>query len=481
MTPVSHARSVVRRRALSTILGAFLVAPAVQAQSTPSCDAMSAPVWFRVNPTSQASLLTRYESEAVNAGVNYGFTDDRGVAFRGAAAAGSGLVAVHRLYKPGSNDFVWIANQAEIANAVAQYGYVNQGVNFHAAPQASACTVPVYRYRKGAMHRAAVSQADRDALVAAGWQQETISFHAVPATTAVDTVFSIAMIPDTQNEVRPTVPRNFADTRFRDRSQWLVDHREALDIRFVGHTGDVVNWGERDEYQYQVASDGVQPLEAAGIPFSLSIGNHDTRAVCAGGSACPGESASVNVRLTPLFNQTFGGRFTAQAGAYEAGRVDNHYSLFEAGGKRWMVLVLELWPRTPVVAWARGVVAAHPQHNVIITTHAYLDGNGTISGSNGGYGANSPQYLFDNLVKLYPNIRFVFSGHTGVAASRTDTGVNGNRIVSMLQTFHATTNPVRLIEIDTVANTATTHIYAPQTNTHYPQYDASFDGLDYVD
>jgi hypothetical protein len=55
------------------------------------------------------------------------------------------------------------------------------------------------------------------------------------------------------------------------------------------------------------------------------------------------------------------------------------------------------------------------------------------------------------------------------------------RIVSFLQTFHATTNPVRLIEIDTAANTATTHIYAPQTNTHYPQYDASFSGLDYVD
>ena len=481
MTSTPNGRSPVLGHLLFTVFAALGATPAVQAQSTPACEAMSAPIWFRVNPTSQASLLTRYESEAVNAGLRYGFTDDRGVAFRGAPAAASGLVPVHRLYKPGSTDFVWIADPAEVASAVAQYGYVDQGVNFHAANQAASCTVPVYRYRKGAMHRAAVGQAERDALVAAGWQQETISFHAVPTATAVDAVFSIAMIPDTQNEVRPTVPRNLADTRFRDRSQWLADNRDALDIRFVGHTGDVVNWGERDEYQYQVASDGIQPLEAAGIPFSLSIGNHDTRAVCAGGSACPGESASVNVRLTPLFNQTFGGRFTAQAGAYESGRIDNHYSLFDAGGKRWMVLVLELWPRESVIAWARGVVAAHPQHNVIVTTHAYLESNGAISGSNGGYGAKSPQYVFDNLIKLYPNIRFVFSGHTGQAASRTDTGVNGNRIVSFLQTFHATTNPVRLIEIDTAAGTASTHIYAPQTNTHYPQYDASFDGLDFVD
>ena len=105
--------------------------------------------------------------------------------------------------------------------------------------------------------------------------------------------------------------------------------------------------------------------------------------------------------------------------------------------------------RARVVAWANGVVAANPTRNVIVNTHSYLAADGTISTSNGGYGATSPRYLFDNLMKLHPNIEMVLSGHVGQAAVRTDTGINGNKVVSFLQAFHSTTNPVRLVEIDT--------------------------------
>jgi hypothetical protein len=110
----------------------------------------------------------------------------------------------------------------------------------------------------------------------------------------------------------------------------------------------------------------------------------------------------------------------------------------------------------------------------------YLDGSGNIAGDNGGYGANSPRYLFDNLIKQYANVRFVFSGHVGLAASREDTGVHGNKIASFLQCFHASTNPVRLVEIDTASNQAKTWIYAPQSNTSYPQYDRVVSDLSYV-
>lgn len=80
----------------------------------------------------------------------------------------------------------------------------------------------------------------------------------------------------------------------------------------------------------------------------------------------------------------------------------------------WLVLTLELWPRVEAVQWARGVVAAHPRHNVIINTHAYLTADGSIA-QNSDYGVSSPQYLYDNLVKVYPNIKMVFSGHVGQA------------------------------------------------------------------
>ncbi len=61
-------------------------------------------------------------------------------------------------------------------------------------------------------------------------------------------------------------------------------------------------------------------------------------------------------------------------------------------------------------------MAAHPDENVIVLTHSYLEADGSISQSNGGYGATSPQYLYDNLIKVYPNIKFVLSGHVGISA-----------------------------------------------------------------
>lgn len=464
----------LRRVASCVCLVAALVPAGVLA--APNCAAMTSLIYHRVKPSNQTNLLTPWPDVAQNAGIHDGFTEDRGTPIKASKKFAKGLVGVHRLYQSATGDYVWITSRREVIAAVANYGYVDQGADFYASTQAGECTTPVYRYRKGNKHRQAFSQAERDALVSDGWAYETISFHAVPAAAPpVDTTFSIAVLPDTQNEV-------FAGARAErhvGRAQWLADHKASLDLRFVLHSGDITNWGERDEPQYQIAASGVVPLEQAGIPFAYTPGNHDTRAVCAGGSACPGESARDNVRLLPLFSQYFNNRF-AVSGRREAGKIDNYYSLFEAGGVRWLVLSLELWPRTEVVDWAKTVVQQHPSHNVIVVTHMYLDDGGNISTSNGGYGANSPAYLFDNLIKQYANVRFVFSGHTGQAASRIDTGVHGNRIASFLQSFHSSTNPVRVVEIDTAANNAITWIYAPATNTEYPQYDRAVTGLDFV-
>lgn len=295
-----------------------------------------------------------------------------------------------------------------------------------------------------------------------------------PGTT--DTKFSFAVMPDTQQEVL-----SGTDTRFRNRTDWLVQNRSALDLRFVASSGDVVNWDTPDHLQYVIARNAMRPIETAGIPYALAIGNHDTQATGVGGSARDPARTRELVRDTTVFNQYFTvSQFGAVKGQFETGKVDNSYSTFEAGGVQWMVLTLELWPRVEAVNWAKNVVAAHPRHNVIVVTHDYIDGNGNIEQS-ASYGATSPQYLFDNLVKQYANIRFVFSGHVGVAGNRVDTGVNGNKIYTFLQTFHSnTTNPVRLVEIDTAANSLRTWIYAPYNNQTFTEYDRSFTGIGVV-
>lgn len=305
------------------------------------------------------------------------------------------------------------------------------------------------------------------------------------------TPFSLAVIPDTQVETTSA-----SNPRFGDRTQWLVDNRDRLNLKYALHIGDVVNWGWLVPSQFSVAKAAVQRLADAGIPYALTVGNHDTAAVGwngiagstgYGGSAyaynpdCPNRLSAAEcrsrllVRKTGAFNNAFPlSRVKNLGGAYEAGKVDNIWTTFEAGGTKWLVLTLELWPRTEVVAWAAKVVAGHPAHNVIVQTHSYLTAAGGIDQTNGGYGARSGQYLYDSLISRYANIKLVFSGHTGQALRRVDRGVHGNRIVSYLQSFHSrTTNPVRIVTIDPGSGLVTTAIAAPYTNETWTQYSTS--------
>jgi 3',5'-cyclic AMP phosphodiesterase CpdA len=384
---------------------------------------------------------------------------------------GRGLVAVHRLYRTRSAgpDFYYSANRNDIARATALRGYVDEGVAFYAATAPAPCLVPVWSYQRNGVHRFLSSSADQAMLAAAGWRKEGVRFYAGRPPT--DSVFSFAVYPDTQEEVYSN-----HNGRFRQRSQWLADHRRQLDLRFMVHTGDIVNWDTSDHAQYQVARAALAPLEAVGVPYSLSPGNHDTAAVCPGGSACDPARTYELLRDTRTYNQYFRRQSVNREGGYERGKRDNTYQIYTAGGVGWLVLNLEMWPRGGVVKWAQRVVAGHPKHNVIVVTHHYLTSTGAIS-TQRDYGDTAPNVLARELILKYPNVRMVFSGHTGAAGHRTDRGVHGNRVDSFLTTMHdATTNPVRLVEVDTKTNRLKSWMYGPWTQTSYPQYTVQLSG-----
>jgi len=269
--------------------------------------------------------------------------------------------------------------------------------------------------------------------------------------------FTLAVIPDTQQEVLRAT-----DTRFADRLQWLVDNREILNLKMVLQVGDMQNWDTPDHVQYERASAGLAILDRAELPYVLAVGNHDTAAPKEGGSAAPG-NVHDNLRNTATFNRYFPtSRFQALQGVFENGKFDNAWHAFRAGNLDWLVINLELWPRVGAVDWARGIVAAHPHHNVIVLTHSHLTSKGEIEQRNGGYGDTSPQYVFDRLLKPYANIRLVFSGHTGRHAYRLDRGDHGNAIYQFCQCYHSNeTNPGRLLEIDPAAGRIRTRVYAP--------------------
>jgi len=302
-----------------------------------------------------------------------------------------------------------------------------------------------------------------------------INFAQRTILTAPDNLFSIAIMPDTQRETKST------DGRFNHRADWLVANKNALSLRFVLQVGDLTDWGEEDENHYIRASDGLAKLETAGISYALCPGNHDTRAVTTGGAARDTSNTRTLVRETPKWNEYFPPtRFPKLKGVFEANKTDNCFHVFQAGGVKWLVLALEFMPRFTAVAWAKTVVAAHPDYNVIVLTHMFLDGGSSI-GQSAEYGESSPQYLFDNLIKVYPNVRFVFAGHIPTWGQAELTGTNGNKIYAFNDCWHhADNNPTRIVKFNMSDKKFNTYVYMPLTSVVEPGTSATKTNVNWV-
>lgn len=284
----------------------------------------------------------------------------------------------------------------------------------------------------------------------------------IPPASAEDS-FTLAVLPDTQGEIHA----NGSPTGiFFQRNQWLLSNRSALNLKCMIQVGDLVNF--YNYRQYEAVSTGLKALDDAGLPYTMALGNHDTAAVGEWTGAAGAGKTNENVRVTQYYNSYFPlSRFTLLKGVYEADKIDNAWHTFSAGDLDWLVLNLELWPRAAVYDWAKAVIASHPNHNVIIVTHAYMNSNGSIQQDNGGYGATSPQVMFDQVVKPFANVRFVFCGHVGHANNyRVDTGTNGNKIYSYLQDEVAGKGMTRLITINTKTGTIGSKMHSVVDNAY---------------
>ncbi|MCW5548403.1 MAG: metallophosphoesterase [Opitutaceae bacterium] len=250
--------------------------------------------------------------------------------------------------------------------------------------------------------------------------------------------WTIAVLPDTQY-----YSRSHPDV-FEAQTRWLAEQAEALDIRYVLHLGDITH-GNTPE-QWEVAQRAMARLHGV-VPYAIVGGNHDY------GPA--GNSANRD----SLFNDYFPvSRYEALptfGGVMEPGRIDNSYHLFEAGGRKWIVLALEWAPRDAAVTWADRVLRQHSDRLAIIITHAYMFADDTryhwvrygrarqpASPRHYGVarlpeGANDGEDLWEKLVSRHPGIFMVINGHTpgdGVARL-TSTGVHGNAVHQMLVNY----------------------------------------------
>ncbi|NMB77110.1 MAG: hypothetical protein GYA21_18525 [Myxococcales bacterium] len=241
--------------------------------------------------------------------------------------------------------------------------------------------------------------------------------------------FSVVLLPDTQyyTKKQPAGPDN---TLFKQ-MQWILDHRQSHDIRFVIHLGDITHNNTLE--QWRVADQAFDLLDAAGMPYSLVPGNHDYLKAEARYSR--GNTHLNDPELFPPAR--FSGR-PWYGGSYGGGS-ENSYALFEAGPYRFLVINLEYGPRKGPLCWAEELIAAYPDRRVIVVSHCVQTHGGEYE-----QGCPSIDYLipggsgetiWDELASRHSNVFLVLCGHVNDTEYKLRYGNAGNPVHAILTDY----------------------------------------------
>ncbi len=288
------------------------------------------------------------------------------------------------------------------------------------------------------------------------------------ADSEMERAFSLAVVGDTQMLL------DYAPENFSKIYEWIVASKEAEKIEYVIGVGDITDDNDNVN-EWPVAVAGIKMLNDK-IPYSLVRGNHDVW-----GDKNP-----------PYIDQYFANDsyYTAQfadgkGGYYADGSVLNTWTTFTPAGSNvdFLLLNLDYCPADAVVEWAKGVVEAHPDHKIILNTHAYTNGDGRHYDINDitlgslkstPYDLNAGDLLWEKLVSKYENFSMVFCGHVyseHVKVTQRQ-GDNGNTVTEFLINPQSTDREFTSAANGTegVGNVALLHFNADATEMQVEYY-----------
>jgi hypothetical protein len=275
--------------------------------------------------------------------------------------------------------------------------------------------------------------------------------------------FSVVVLPDTQ-----FYSESYPQT-FNLQTQWIVNNAASYNIQFVLGEGDIVNTAEQP-LEWQTADAAVRLLDTAQIPYVMAIGNHDYA----------GENPAN--RDSTTFNSYFGparyAPYSWYMGGYPSGTNDNFYTVFTVNGTQYLVLVLEFTPQDATLVWAKSVLDANPDKEIIVLTHTYIfpdstradqcDNNDIPAAGN-----NQGEDVWQKLLINYPNLSLVLNGHSFVgnnAARRVDLGLQQNIVNEILADYQNLSNGgngwMRIMTFRPALNRIDVTTYSPSLNQY---------------
>jgi hypothetical protein len=214
--------------------------------------------------------------------------------------------------------------------------------------------------------------------------------------------FTIAVIPDTQNYT--TSDANMAG--FTTQMQYIASIKVSNNVVFASHLGDVINDGSSKPAEWTRAQSAMNILRDSGIPFGITIGNHDY------------DNLTSPVSGTTNWVQYFGPNssyFQGKPWYYShTNNVTDSYQVFYAAGRNFLHIDLELEPSADSLQWASQIIQAHPGMPTIVSTHEYLTYNGNRSSNSyrGGLGGSTGTQVWNNFVSPNTQIFMVLCGHS---------------------------------------------------------------------
>ena len=308
----------------------------------------------------------------------------------------------------------------------------------------------------------AVSAGDPDA------NPLTVRFYGRPAGPGTGADFSIVVLPDAQ--FYSAAMNGGTPAMFRAQTEWIAAHRESLNVACVVQEGDITNDGDSQAGQWANAGDAMYVLEDAalthlpsGIPYDVSVGNHD--------QVPNGDPDGT----TDYYNAYFGyAHFLGRPyyGGHAGSNNDDHFTLFSAGGLDFILLSIEYGAATsvPVLNWADSLLKAYPGRQGIVVHHNLIG-----TGDPGGW-QNGGQTLYDAL-KDNPNLGLMLCGHVSGEGRRMDV-FQGDTVHTLMADFQARAHGgdgwLRVLQFSPAANRLTVKTFSPTLDSLETDGDSQF-------
>ena len=270
--------------------------------------------------------------------------------------------------------------------------------------------------------------------------------------------FSFAWITDTQYYSEQYM------WHFESMNNYIVDMVEELKIKYVIHTGDIVDDWDMI-YEWENADSAMSIFDETGMPYGVLGGNHDVAA-----------GLGDNENYFTYFGEdrfadqeTYGGSYMNNLG---------HYDLISENGQDFVIVYMSWNIYQEEIDWMNSVLERYSDRKAILCFHPYTNVKESDDGLLDYYGV----MIQEQVVEKNPNVFAVLNGHYHGSSYQTVTfdddgdGVN-ERIVYQICTdyqsgFEGGTGYIKFLYFDLDNDKVYINSYSPSIND-YNYYDGT--------